>query len=62
MCKKASKQTCAIMMLSTIISTDIKLTMYRAFISSNFNYYPVVWMLCGKECIKKMEEFQLKSL
>ncbi len=41
-CKKASQQTCAIMRLSTIISIDVKLAMYRTFILSNFNNCPVV--------------------
>ncbi len=52
-CKKASQQTCAIMRLSNIIST---------FILSNFNYCPVVSMLCGKGNIKKIEAIQLKAL
>ncbi len=61
-CKKAGQQTCAIMRLRTIISMDVKLVMYCTFMLSNFNYCPVVWMLCGKGNIKKMEAIQLKSL
>ncbi len=61
-CKKASQQTCAIMRLSAIISMDVKLAMYCTFILSNFNYCPVVWMLCGKRNMKKMEAIQLKAL
>ncbi len=37
-CKKASQQTCY-----------IKLAMYRTFILTNFNYYPVVWKRNHKE-------------
>ena len=61
-CQKAGQQTGAIMRLSTIIGMEVKLSIYRAFILSNFNYCPVVWMLCGQGNIKKMEHIQLKAL
>ncbi len=50
------------MRLSTIIGMEVKLSIYRAFILSNFNYCPVVWMLCGQGSVKKMEHIQLKAL
>jgi len=61
-CKKAGKQTSAIMRLSTVISIKVKLAMYRTFILSNFNYCPVMWMFCGQGNLKKMEAIQLKAL
>ncbi len=50
------------MRLSTIIGMEVKLSIYRAFILSNFNYCPVVWKLCGQGNVKKMEHIQLKAL
>ncbi len=61
-CQKAGQQTGAIMRLSTIIGMEVKLSIYQAFILSNFNYCPVVWMLCGQCNVKKMEHIQLKAL
>ncbi len=37
-CQKAGQQTGAVMRLSTIIGMEVKLSIYRAFILSNFNY------------------------
>ncbi len=61
-CQKAGQQTSSIMRLSTIIGMKVKLSIYQAFILSNFNYCPVVWMLCGQGNVKKMEPIQLKAL
>ncbi len=41
---------------------EVKLSIYRAFILSNFKYCPVVWMLCGQGNVTKMEHIQLKAL
>ncbi len=61
-CQKVGQQTGAIMRLGTIIGMEVKLSIDRAFILSNFNYCPVVWMLCGQGNVKKMEHIQLKAL
>ncbi len=50
------------MRLSTNIGMEVKLSIYQAFILTNFNYCPVVWMLCGQGNVKKMEHIQLKAL
>ena len=61
-CKKASRQVNALMRLSGTLDTDIKLQMYRAFILSNFNYCPLVWMFCGQGSVKKIERLQCRAL
>ncbi len=61
-CQKTGQLTDAIMRLSTIIGKEVKLSIYRAFILSNFNYCPVVWMFCGQGNVKNMEHIQLKAL
>ncbi len=50
------------MRLSNIIDLEIKKAMYQSFILSNFNYCPVVWMLCSQGNIRKMEKIQLRAL
>ncbi len=60
--QKAGQQTGAIMRLSTIIGLEVRLSIYQTFILSNFNCFPVVWMLCGQGNVKKMENIQLKAL
>ncbi len=61
-CAKASRQINAVMRLSNTLDTEVKLVMYRAFILSNFNYCPLVWMFCGQESVKKMERLQCRAL
>ncbi len=41
---------------------EVKLSIYQAFILSNFNYCPVAWMLCGQGNVKKIAQIQLKAL
>ncbi len=61
--QKPGKQTGSIMQSSTINGMECKISIYHAFIlSNNFNYCPVVWMLCGQGNVTKMEHVQLKPL
>ncbi len=59
-CQKAGQQTGVIMGLSTIIGVEVKLSIYRAFILSNFNYCPDVWMLCGQGMSRKWNIYNSK--
>ena len=35
---------------------------YKSFICANFNYCPLVWMLCGKTNMNKLEKMQERAL
>ena len=35
---------------------------YKSFICANFNYCPLVWMLCGKTNMNKLEKLQEHAL
>jgi hypothetical protein len=61
-CKKASRQINVIMRLSKLLNTDVKLTMYRSFIFSNFNYCPAIWLMCSQTNMKKLEKLNFRAL
>ena len=61
-CKKASRQINVIMRLSKLLDTDVKLTMYRSFIFSNFNYCPAIWLMCSQANMKKLEKLNCRAL
>ncbi len=58
LCRKAARQVDCLMWLSTILPVEFKLTIFNAFIVSNFLYCPVVWHMCSKSDIKKVEKVQ----
>ena len=61
-CTKASRQINVIMRMSNILDTSVKETMYKTFIKSTFNYCPVVWMMCSKANLRKLEKLQCRAL
>ena len=62
MCAKAGKQVNALLRLCNLLDYDTKLVMYKAFISSNFTYCPVVWSFCNKTSMTKLEKLQRRAL
>ncbi len=50
------------MRLSTMLPVESKLTIFNAFIVSNFLYCPVVWHMCSKFDTKKVEKVQERAL
>ena len=61
-CTKASRQINAIMRLSNVLDVNVKESMYKTFIKSTFNYCPVVWMMCSKGNLVKLEKLQCRAL
>ena len=61
-CTKAGRQINAIMRLSNILDIKVKESMYKTFIKSTFNYCPVVWMMCSKGNLTKLEKLQCRAL
>ncbi len=55
------RESC-LMRLSTILPVESKLTIFNAFIVSNFLYCPVVWHMCSKSDTKKVEKVQERAL
>ncbi len=46
----------------TMVPVESKLTIFNAFIVSNFLYCPVVWRMCSKSYTKKVEKVQERAL
>ncbi len=45
-----------------MLPVESKLTIFNAFIVSNFLYCPVVWHMCSKSDTKKVQKVQDRSL
>ena len=62
LCKKASRQINILKRLSKYLNQESRVSIYKSFISSNFNYCPVAWIFCGKRNSNKLEKLQERAL
>ncbi len=62
LCRKAARHVNCLMRLSTMLPVESKLTIFNAFIVSNFLYCPVVWHMCSKSDTKKVQKVQERAL
>ena len=60
--RKSSRQLNCLKRLSKYLDTKTKLSIYKTFILSNFNYCPTVWHCCGIQNTKKLEKVQHRAL
>ena len=56
MCNKAGRQLNILQRLKGSLGYASRLSIYKSFIMSNFNYCPVVWMFTSKSSLSKLEE------
>ena len=62
LCRKVCKGSQCILKGCISYGREEKEVLYYAFIKSNFNYCPLIWMLCGKNtaknrlCLQKSSE------
>jgi len=61
-CRKAGRQINAMMRLSRLLDTDVKVKVYMSFIYSTFMYCPVVWLFCGKTHLNQLEKLNCRAL
>ena len=61
-CRKAGAQLNALSRISHILDQSSKLALVRSFISSHFNYGPVIWHFCSASDREKMESIQRHAL
>ena len=61
-CTKASRQINILKRISKYLNQESRITVYKSFISSNFNYCPVAWIFCGKGNSQKLEKLQERAL
>ena len=61
-CNKTSKQINALKRMKHFIDRPCKNIIYNSYISSNFNYCPIVWMFTGKMNVDKLEKTNKRAL
>ena len=61
-CRKAGAQLNALSRISHILDQSSKLAVVRSFISSHFNYCPIIWHFCSVSDREKMESIQRRAL
>ena len=61
-CNQTSKQINALKRIKHYLDKKCKNTIYNSYISSNFNYCPLVWMFTGKLNLDKLENVNKRAL
>ena len=61
-CIKTSKQINALKRMKHFLDRTCKNIIYNSYISSNFNYCPIVWMFTGKINLEKIEKTNKRAL
>ena len=62
LCVKAARQTNALRRIVKYIPNECRLNIYQAFISSNFNYWDIVWHFCSNRSTYKIEKVHKNAL
>ena len=62
LCVKAARQLNALARISKFLDKSSRNIIYQSFVSSNFNYCPLVWHFCGKTNNNKLEKIQERAL
>ena len=61
-CSKASAQISALQRLTGLVDFPSKKAIYTSFISSYFNYCPLVWFFTSRESINKFGKIQERAV
>ena len=61
-CRKASQQLSVHKRIGKILTKHEKLTIFKSFIMSNFNYCPLTWHFCSQASTNKIEKIQERAL
>lgn len=61
-CIKASKQLNVLKRLKGSLDECSRMTIYKTFIMSNFNYCPLIWMFTSTSSLTKIEDIQKRAL
>ena len=61
-CGKVSQQVAVLNRLKKILPLELRIDIYRAFITPHFNYYSKSWHDCGKRGSGKLEKINGRAL
>ena len=61
-CSKVSKKLNALGRIAGYITVEKRRMLFKAFIESQFNYFPLIWMLNSRTINKKINRFHERSL
>ena len=62
LCAKASHQISALCRIVKYLTMDNRMSIYNAFIASNFNYCNMVWHFCSNRSLYKLEKVHKQAL
>ena len=62
LCAKASHQIRALRRIVKYLTMDNRMSIYNAFIASNFNYCNTVWHFCSNRSLYKLEKVHKQAL
>ncbi len=61
-CQKAGRNLNALKRVAKTLPTNVKLMLYKTYISSHLNFCPLVWHFCGESNTQKLERIQNRAL
>ena len=61
-CKKAARQLAVLKRLGHLLTRQGKLAIFKSFITSNFNYCPLIWHFCSQSSTKNTEHLHVKRI
>ena len=61
-CIKAGSNLNALKRVAKHLPTNVKLMLYKTYITCHFNFCPLVWHFCGKSNTDKLEKLQYRAL
>ena len=62
LCRKAASQLNVLRRLARHLDQGCRMSIFRAFILTHFNYCALVWHFCGATNTKKLERIQCRAL
>ena len=62
LCRNASYKLYALRRIRKYLTQDQAKLLYNAFINSQFNYAPIIWMFCRKNQYLKIQKIHHKAL
>ena len=57
-CIKAGRQLNILQRFKMVLDYKSRMVIYKSFMMSNFNYFPIVWMFTGKKSLDRIENIK----